>query len=107
MLAFVWPNVTALVLLYLIAAWAVVTGIFEIATAIRLRKVISGEWLLALGGILSVLFGLLLVGWPGAGALAVLWLIGGYAILFGLLLMTLGFRLRGWGARRIEIHAVT
>src|SRR5918911_1787 len=85
-LAFVWPGITALVLLYLIAAWAIVTGVFEIAAAIRLRKVISGEWLLALGGVMSVLFGLLLMAWPGAGALAVLWMIGAYAILFGALL---------------------
>ncbi len=105
-LAFVWPGITALVLLYLIAAWAVVTGVFEIAAAARLRKLISGEWLLALGGVLSVLFGLMLVAWPGAGAFAVLWLIGAYAVLFGVLLMALGFRLRGRGARLVEIRAV-
>jgi uncharacterized membrane protein HdeD (DUF308 family) len=105
-LAFVWPGITALVLLYLIAAWAVVTGVFEIAAAVRLRRLISGEWLLALGGVLSVLFGVMLMAWPGAGALAVLWLIGAYAILFGALLMALGFRLRGRRARLVEIRAV-
>ena len=104
-LAFAWPGITALVLLYLIAAWAVVTGVFEIAAAIRLRKYITGEWLLALGGALSVLFGVLLAAWPAAGALAVLWLIGAYAVLFGVLLIALGLKLRGSGARRIEIHA--
>lgn len=93
-MAFVWPGITALVLLYIIAAWAIVTGIFEIVAAVQLRKEIEGEWLLGLGGIASVLFGVLLVGFPGAGALAVVWIIGAYSMLFGILLMTLAFRLR-------------
>ena len=105
-LSFILPGITALVLLYLIAAWAIVTGIFEIAAAIRLRKEITGEWLLALGGVLSVLFGILLIAFPSTGALAVLWLIGAYAIVFGVLLIVLGFRLRKLGGQRVEIHAV-
>jgi len=68
-LAFFWPGITALVLLYLIAAWAVVTGVFEIIAAVRLRELITGEWMLALGGVVSVLFGVLLAAWPGAGRL--------------------------------------
>ncbi|HWC33017.1 MAG TPA: HdeD family acid-resistance protein [Actinomycetota bacterium] len=94
--AFVWPGITALALLYVIAAWAVVTGVFEIAAAIRLRREIRGEWLLAFAGAASVAFGMLVAIFPGAGALAVVWAIGAYAILFGVLLVALGIRLRGF-----------
>lgn len=97
-LTFIWPGITALGLLYLIAAWAIVTGAFEIAAAIRLRKQITGEWLLILSGIASVLFGVLLAAKPGPGALAVAWLIGAYAIVFGVLFIVLSFRLRSWRA---------
>jgi uncharacterized membrane protein HdeD (DUF308 family) len=91
-----WPVITALALLMLIAAWALVTGVLEIVAAVRLRREIRGEWLLGLAGAASIAFGVLLVLRPGAGALALLWLIGAYAIVFGLLLVALGFRLRGW-----------
>jgi uncharacterized membrane protein HdeD (DUF308 family) len=94
-LTFVWPSITALVLLYFIAAWALVAGVFQIAAAIRLRKEIEGEWMLVVSGIASVLFALLLVLFPGAGALTITWMIGIYAVLFGILLLILAFRLRG------------
>jgi uncharacterized membrane protein HdeD (DUF308 family) len=89
-----WPGLTALVLLYVIAAWALVTGVLEIAAAIRLRKAIKGEWLLILSGILSVALGVMLVLWPGPGALALVIWIGAYAFVFGALLLALGLRLR-------------
>jgi uncharacterized membrane protein HdeD (DUF308 family) len=96
-IALVWPGITALALLYVIAAWAVLTGILEIIAAIDLRKVIDNEWLLGLGGLASVVFGVILALQPNAGALALIWLIGAYAIVFGALLIALSFRLRGVG----------
>ena len=94
-----WPGITGLVLLLFIAAWAIVTGVVEIVAAIRLRREIEGELLLGLSGVLSVSFGLLLIVRPGAGAVAVAWLIGIYAIFFGALLLALAFRLRGLRGR--------
>lgn len=92
---FMYPGLTALVLLYLIAAWYIVRGIFEVLVAIQLRKEIQGEgWLIA-AGILSVVFGVFLFARPGAGALAVIWLIGMFAILFGIITIMLGLKLKG------------
>jgi uncharacterized membrane protein HdeD (DUF308 family) len=91
--AVLWPGLTAVALLVIIAAWAILTGIFEIALAVQIRKAVTGEWLLALAGILSVMIGVLLIANPGAGALALVWLIGVYAIMFGILLVLLGLRL--------------
>jgi uncharacterized membrane protein HdeD (DUF308 family) len=93
-IAFVWPVLTAGVLLLMIAAWAIVTGIMEIIGAIALRKEIEGEWWLILAGILSVLFGLLMFMQPAAGALAVVWMIGAFAILFGVDHIALALRLK-------------
>jgi uncharacterized membrane protein HdeD (DUF308 family) len=99
LIAFVLPGLTAVVLLYLIAAWAVVTGIFEIATAIRLRQEIRGEWALIIGGALSVLFGVILaVIGPVAGLLSLIWLIGIYAVAFGILMLITAFQVRGRAA---------
>ena len=91
---FLWPAMTALTLLMFIAAWAVVMGIFQVVAAVRLRKEIEGEWLLGLSGVLSVIFGIIMFAQPGVGALAVIWLIGSYAIIFGILLISLGVRLK-------------
>jgi len=105
-LTFIWPITTGLVLLYFIAAWAVVSGIFEIVAAIQLRRAITGEWLMILSGIASIAFGVLLVIFPGAGALGLTWLIGAYAIFFGILFIVLAFRLRGMG-REAEMEPVS
>ena len=99
-IAFVMPGLTALVLLYLIAAWAIVIGVFEIIAAIRLRKEIEGEWLLALRGMLAIIFGVILFASPGAGALTVVWLIGVFSIVIGVVELILAFRLRGHHRRR-------
>jgi uncharacterized membrane protein HdeD (DUF308 family) len=93
-LAFLWPGVTALALIWFIGAWAIVTGVFEIAAAVRLRKVIRGEWLLGLSGVMSVVFGILLFAFPGAGAVGIAWILGVYAAAAGLVLIALGIRLR-------------
>jgi uncharacterized membrane protein HdeD (DUF308 family) len=93
-IAFLRPGLTAYVLLLLIAAWAIVTGVLEIVAAIRLRREITNEWLLAFGGLLSIVLGVVLFLQPVAGGLALIWMIGTYAILFGIVLITLGFRLK-------------
>src|SRR4030095_9714382 len=101
--AMAYPGMTALVLLYLIAAWAIVTGILEISAAIRLRKVITGEWMLVVAGILSILFALGVAVFPAPGILAVVWLIGTYAVLFGAVMVALGLSLRARG-REVEVE---
>jgi uncharacterized membrane protein HdeD (DUF308 family) len=93
-LTFAWPAITELALFYLIAGWALATGVFEIVAAIQLRRVIQGEWTLALSGVLSVLLGLALAFFPIAGLMVVAWWVGAYAIAFGVILLVLGFRLR-------------
>jgi uncharacterized membrane protein HdeD (DUF308 family) len=94
LLTFLTPGLTALVLLFFIAGWAIVTGVFEIIGAIKLRKEIDNEWLLILGGIISVLFGVGMMLAPGAGALALVWVIGAYSVVMGVIFVALAFRLR-------------
>lgn len=98
-LTFLVPGLTALALLFYIAIWAVATGVLEIVAAIHLRKEIKGEWWLILGGLASVVFGVLLMTRPVAGALAVLWLIAAYAVIFGVLLVMLAFKARTFGSQ--------
>jgi uncharacterized membrane protein HdeD (DUF308 family) len=94
-LTFRSPDTTALVLLTFIAAWSILTGVLEIATAVRIRAMIANEWLLILSGVVSIIFGALLIAQPSAGALSIVWLLGGYALLFGILTLMLAFRVRG------------
>jgi uncharacterized membrane protein HdeD (DUF308 family) len=94
-MTFIWPNVTALALLYFIAIWAIITGIFEIVAALEFRNLIPGEWATFLGGVLSILLGILLFAYPKAGAVGMIWAIGFYAMLFGIMEIVFGFRLRG------------
>lgn len=100
-LSFIFPGMTALVLIFLIGAWAIAHGIIEIAAAMQLRKESRNDWLLVLAGVLSVAFGFLVIAVPGAGALGLVWAIGAYSILFGILLV--GFSLQ---VRRFQLlHA--
>jgi uncharacterized membrane protein HdeD (DUF308 family) len=93
-LTFLWPGLTAVVLLIFIACWAIATGVMQIVGAIQLRKEIKDEWLLIAGGALSIVFGFILLTQPGVGALALLYVIGAYAILYGVLLLWFSLRLR-------------
>jgi uncharacterized membrane protein HdeD (DUF308 family) len=95
LLTLMWPQLTAAVLLLIIAGWAVAMGVFQLAAAIRFRKWISNEWLLALSGLLSIAFGMLLLARPGASAVALVWVIGWFAFLFGGLLVMFGLRIKG------------
>ncbi len=93
---FGWPAITLLMLIYVIASWSIVTGALEIAAGVRLRKSISGELFLALAGAASILFGILLMSFPVAGALVMGIWVGAYALIFGVVLIGLGLRLRTW-----------
>ena len=91
---FFWPHITAFILLYLIAIWAILTGITELATAFAIRGITALEWTLGIAGVLSIIFGLLLFIFPRSGILALLWLVGIYAIIFGVVLIVRAFQLR-------------
>ena len=100
-LTFVYPRITVLALALLIAFWAIVTGILEVWGAVVLRRVVEGDWLLAVSGVLSIVFGILVAIFPGAGLVAIVWIIGIYAILWGVLLLVTGFRLRNLRGRMV------
>jgi uncharacterized membrane protein HdeD (DUF308 family) len=97
--AFLWPGLTAITLVWVFAFWAIVAGVLQISAAIRLRKEIQGEWLWILSGLCTVLLGVLLMLYPGAGALSVVWLIATLAVVWGILLVILAFKLKRLGAR--------
>ncbi len=105
LIAFVFPGLTALVWLYIIAAWAIVIGTMEIFAAFAIRPFLSREWPLVLTGILSLVFGFLLIIFPRAGLLSLLWLVGIYAIIFGVLFIIRAFQLRSW-ASSVAAHAI-
>lgn len=94
LLTFILPGVTAISLVYMIAAWAILTGILEILVANEFRREISNEWLPMLSGIVSVFFGVLVFLFPSAGALGAIWLITVYAVILGVLLLALSLRIR-------------
>ena len=94
LIAFVYPGLTAIVLVLLIGAWAIAHGVFEIIGAIQLRKEIKNEWMLILAGAISVIFGVIIMAAPGAGALGLVWAIAAYSIVFGAMLVGFAFRLR-------------
>ena len=93
-LTLLMPGVTALGLLIAIAAYSLVVGVLQIAAAIKLREEIEGEFWLGLSGLVSILFGMFIIARPGEGALAVIWIIGAYAIIFGVFLISFAFRIK-------------
>ena len=97
-IAFAYPGLTALVFLYIVASWAIVTGILEIAAAFAIRGFAAREWMLALAGALSIIFGIILFIRPGAGLLSILWLVGIYGIVIGILFIVRAFQLRSWAS---------
>lgn len=96
---FFWPGITAVALLIVVAAWAIAHGIFELLAAVRLRKEIEHEWLLGLAGVVSIIFGLALIVQPNVGLLALVWLVGVYAVVLGILYIVLSFRLERFERR--------
>jgi uncharacterized membrane protein HdeD (DUF308 family) len=96
-IALLWPGIGALALTLIVAAWALATGVLEIIMAVRLRRVISGEWLLILSGVLSIALAVVVALYPGVGALALIWWMGAYALAYGVVMLTLALRIRRLG----------
>jgi uncharacterized membrane protein HdeD (DUF308 family) len=93
-IALLWPGIGALALTLIVAAWALATGVLEIIMAVRLRRVIKGEWLLIIGGVLSIALAIVIAIYPGVGALALVWWMGAYALVYGVIMLTLAIRIR-------------
>jgi uncharacterized membrane protein HdeD (DUF308 family) len=91
---FVWPGLTAVSLLYLVAVWAIATGVFQVIAAIALRRELDGEFWMVLGGVASIVFGALLVAFPGNGLLTLVWLVGIWSVVFGVSSLALAYRFR-------------
>ena len=100
-MTFFSPGVTALALLFYVAVWAIATGLLELVAVIRLRKEIEGEFWLGLSGLVSIAFGVFLMARPGEGALSVPWLIGGYSVALGVILISLAVKVRGFERRSV------
>ena len=96
LIVLVWPGLSAIALMYMIAIWAILTGLLAIVTAIQLRKRIENEWAIGLTGAVSIIFGVLVMIFPGDGAVALVWVIGIWAIVIGIGLIADGFRLKSW-----------
>lgn len=95
-LAVLYPGLTALTLILLMGANALLTGVLDIVAAVRLRRQITHEWLLVAAGVVSIVFGAIVIIFPGAGALALIWFVSFYAVLTGVLLLAVAFRARRW-----------
>ena len=105
--ALIWPHITIFILIYLVGFWAIFTGVLEVASAIRLWRQLGSEWLLLLSGVASLLFGFFVMAVPLAGAIAVAVWIGAYALLFGVLLVLFGIRLRRVARRHPNLPGET
>jgi uncharacterized membrane protein HdeD (DUF308 family) len=98
-IAIVSPGIAAFTIVFWVAWWAIIGGVIQIVVAVEMRKAIENEWLLVIGGLLSVLFGILLIWRPIAGVLTLTWLFGFYALMYGVIMLSLGFRLKSLVAR--------
>jgi uncharacterized membrane protein HdeD (DUF308 family) len=99
---FFYPGITAAVLYWIIAIWAIVHGILEIAAAIQFRRIVPHDWALALGGVLSILFGVLLFLYPASGILTLIWLIAIYAVLYGIVQIMLAVRVHNYSGSTVQ-----
>jgi len=100
-IALVRPGIAAVTLVYLVAVWAILSGLVELGAAYLLRRIVRNEFLLVLGGIVSIVFGILLAINPSAGVVTIVWLFGAYMLIFGVLALALALRLRSSGAARV------